>query len=543
MSAAEQPGPLRRALRAVGISRKLVSNNIYTDIQSTASFQAPSRSVGNDSESEWDGVEIGVEIDKTENDRRDSRNPISTRIFDSVTKFAGTAVVLFLTIALLVLWLILGLVLGTTQTWQIVLQNTSSIQCYISDTLLMRQQHNHSRGLLTMICNLRSRNATYRRIVMNLRQRYPNKRWTKGSQETIPEPIACSVDDNASVVTTPSEHAIQNDGLLPARNLYDRICDPLVWTFGSLYTSILYWAGIIVWIGFGNQQQWGNNWQLYINTATAAEITFISIFLQNTRQRHMNYLRACSSSISELEWGLECKLRELSNDLEPNPTVSFDYDYKVENSRGNRAIDWYAAIVGSGVGLAISTAVFVVWVAIGSPMQWNANWWLIIGTYTGLVGFIDGFVLRNVYFRGAAVVDDAFGVLQQEDADLCELLGLHLYKSASAPQLNSLQNRIGSKIGVWCSKSLAVLGSVLVVILVLCIATGMHWSETGQLICNTPTMIVEGFLLLVLIQAHSMTNLRLRHRFHDILMLRMALNERTLGLFVQDNEDHDEKTL
>jgi hypothetical protein len=44
------------------------------------------------------------------------------------------------------------------------------------------------------------------------------------------------------------------------------------------------------------------------------------------------------------------------------------------------------------------------------------------------------------------------------------------------------------------------------VIMLLAVASIMRWSETGQLLCNNPTMIIEGFLLLALIQAHVMAN-------------------------------------
>lgn len=62
-------------------------------------------------------------------------------------------------------------------------------------------------------------------------------------------------------------------------------------------------------------------------------------------------------------------------------------------------IDWYADIIGTGIGVLIGVAVFATWIGIGSPMKWDDNWWLIIGTYTGLIGFLDGFVLREVYFE------------------------------------------------------------------------------------------------------------------------------------------------
>ena len=56
----------------------------------------------------------------------------------------------------------------------------------------------------------------------------------------------------------------------------------------------------------------------------------------------------------------------------------------------------------------------------------------------------------------------------------------------------------------------AVIGSLGVVLSLIAIATGLRWSETGQLLCNTPTMIVEGFLLLVLFQAHNLGNIKRR---------------------------------
>lgn len=113
-------------------------------------------------------------------------------------------------------------------------------------------------------------------------------------------------------------------------------------------------------------------------------------------------------------------------------------------------------------------------------------------------------IRRNVYFRGASLVDAEFHVLVEEDAALCELLGTQLSPKMATAHISSLQDRIGNKVGDWCSRSGAVLGSCLVIVAVLAIATGMSWSETGQLICNTPTMIVEGFLLLI--QAHKVTH-------------------------------------
>ena len=44
----------------------------------------------------------------------------------------------------------------------------------------------------------------------------------------------------------------------------------------------------------------------------------------------------------------------------------------------------YSLLMGSLGGLALSGAVFAVWIGAGSVMGWgNPNWMLIIGTYTG----------------------------------------------------------------------------------------------------------------------------------------------------------------
>ena len=83
----------------------------------------------------------------------------SFKILDSVTNVAGSRLVFLGTFALLLLWTILGIVLGATDVWQIVMQNASSIQCYVSDTLLMRQQANATHSFLVSIAEMRSRSA------------------------------------------------------------------------------------------------------------------------------------------------------------------------------------------------------------------------------------------------------------------------------------------------------------------------------------------------------------------------------------------------
>lgn len=536
--------------------KNFLSNNIYLNIQAAADNQFPP---GQPQPQQDNAVLLpppevaALQQDSDRADEPDVEKGLNQQqqggnckvswgsgLFDGITNFAGTPLVLLFTVAALLGWALIGIVLGPTQVWQIALQNTSSIQCYVSDTLLVRQQHNGARDLLTQLCELRSRGATCRRILQRIRREgcaaQPGTSVRSGC--VIAGEVQSGVEKKKHVHQVVDDRAVN----LPPRSLYDRACDPVVTALSSLYALAIYWAGIFVWIGFGSALSWGNNWQLYINTATAVEITFVSVFIQNTRRRHMAYLDECFESLAHEDARLECRLRERvgsggssGGDAELNPVVRFQFEYREETTRGNRAVDWYAAIIGSGIGFLISTIVFSAWMAAGRAMGWSSNWWLIIGTYTGLVGFLDGFVLRNVYFREAHVIDVEFDVLAKEDVTLLELLG----PGSAPPEMTEgaqtrrpLRDRLGDWIGRWCARAEAVLGACLVIVAVLVVATAMRWSETGQLICNTPTMIVEGFLLLALIQAHNTTHSQRRLQFRDILVRRLEMNARLERLLV-----------
>ena len=294
-------------------------------------------------------------------------------------------------------------------------------------------------------------------------------------------------------------------------NLFDRACDTVALATGSLPALVVYLIGTFVWLGLGPLFQWGNIWQLYINTAVAVELTFMSMFLQNVRRRHSDTLSRTLSSICTLDSSLETKLRAMTCDTKPNPTIVIA---PPETSRTERFIDVYAYIVGSGVGVALTTIVVITWLALGHLLMWDSNWWLIIGTYTGLVGFVDGFVLRNVYFRQSAILETHLQALVSADQDVLSFLGLPFSAregdEAGGKEKKSLGLRISEGMIYYCAMPSAVIGSLVVVLILIAIATGLRWSETGQLLCNSPTMIVEGFLLLVLFQAHNLANVRKR---------------------------------
>ncbi|BDD62729.1 low-affinity Fe(2+) transport protein [Monascus purpureus] len=450
-----------------------------------------------------DGESPSPDIDLGEADLG-GRNPSRFgRAYDAVTAFAGTRITFGFTLTCLIVWGIVGGVCGATDTWQIVLQDASSIQCYFSDSLLMRQQQKSTRELTTLICHLRSRSATCRRLVEG-----------KLRQDNIESKVP------NGPVEIELEERLRDAIKLPTENILDVLSNWVALSFGSIFAFIVFWGGIIVWLAFGNKLAWGNEWQLYANTATAAELTFTSMFLQNIRQRHMTYLKDCLRSLIKADRQMEQRAREITGDAEPNPICQVAPE---KITRGNRAIDYYASIVGSGVGLFISALVFIAWIAVGNTMEWNSNWWLIIGTYTGLVGFIDGFALRNVYFRETKGLDTYFQALAKEDGALYDLLRIPPSTDA-LPAEDSIQYRISYGIGMACSLPHSVLASVVIVVALICIASGLRWSVTGQLLCNTPTMIIEGFLLLVLMQAHNMSNRRRRAQLREILVRRLRIN-------------------
>ncbi|KAI9472176.1 MAG: Low-affinity iron/zinc ion transport protein fet4 [Benjaminiella poitrasii] len=428
----------------------------------------------------------------------EEKKPLGGRIFDIITQYAGSRIAFVITLIILGAWAVVGIVLGAPENWQIVMQDGSSIQCYISDTLLMRQQHNNCYGLLSILSQLRSRNATLSRLLHHPDVALVNA--TEVSNMNIQDDVGDAVS-------------------LPIENWFDRCCNWASWAVGSLSSLAVYTGGILAWVAVGKSMGWSDLWQLYINTAVAVELTFTSMFLQNTRRRHMEYLKKCLKRVMETDVELEILLRRHADDNQPNPTICVE---PPKVSRSIRAIDYYGDVIGTGAGAFISVCVFVLWLAIGKTMEWSSDWWLIIGTYTGLVGFVDGFVLRNVYFRQDVWLDSQFELMNDADEQLYQYLNL---PPPSKPVENdhSIITKVSNWMGRICAKPHAVLVSIIIVVGLLGIASGMKWNQTGQLICNTPTMIIEGFLLIVLIQAHNMSNLKRRIQLHDILIRRFKL--------------------
>lgn len=413
-------------------------------------------------------------------------------MLDVVTKAAGSNWVFVGMLIIMLVWVIFGFVDGMTDTWQIVMQNASSIQVYLTDILLLRQASNASNSLLTTLAELQSRNQTCERLLRAI----PGCQW----METHKDPAQNLLKDGKPVESNADDILLTGGGgdVSRARYIWNNTCRTIAGGLGSLWAYIFYWIGIFFWVGIGPLFQFSDTWQLYVNTATAVALTFTSVFLQNIQQQQEDSLDKCLDYALRIDAEVEWRLREITGDYQPNPVFEIPAPTV---GLIDRSIDVFADVMGSGVGLLITLIVVIAWVAVGPILEFNDNWWLIIGTFTGLVGFVDGFVLRNVYHRDEKVAEVQFDKIAESDDRLLDLLNIPApYQTPSNPR--NCATRASAKAGGWCALSSVSVGSVGVVFALLAIATIMRWSETGQLLCNTPTMVCANFSLFSLTSEH-----------------------------------------
>lgn len=437
-------------------------------------------------------------------------------ILDKVVKLAGSRWALGFVLSLLVTWGVLGAVFGATDTWQVLLQDISSIQSYSSATLLMRQQNNNTRGLLSRIGGLISRSKSNERMVRSLT---PEQRARlRNSTGQIRSDILASLQTK--------------------EDFLDKVSNGVAKFTGSMLALGLYTMAIIAWVFLGIPSQFSNTWQLWVNTGTALEITFVTMFLQNIRQQHENHMNKTVQTMDNLDREIEMQLRRLTGDMTPNPTIASE---PLKLSRWVKAIDVYAYIIGGSIGICISAVVFGLWISVGDSLEFDDNWWLIIGTYTGLIGFIDGFILKNVDARETKLASKHFRQLYEQDAKVFSLIGIETPFESEITKV-SVNQRLSTIVGRGVESTVASYMAVSSVGALLIVASAMQWTETGQLLCNTPTMIVEGFLLITLLQAHNMADEKRRMTYGDILQRRLVLDKHlSAGKDDSDGLSIDEK--
>lgn len=125
-----------KAIQKPGIFRRIGIYLCSPGKQFTVQSAAPTQFISKNGDDSVQEIAI-VGNDLPNNDsiyNEANRKKIGTRIFDSLTDFAGSSLMFLLTCAILIAWAIAGGVLGAPDEWQIAMQDGSSIQCYYSDS-------------------------------------------------------------------------------------------------------------------------------------------------------------------------------------------------------------------------------------------------------------------------------------------------------------------------------------------------------------------------------------------------------------------------
>ena len=400
------------------------------------------------------------------------------RWLDNVVQFSGSQFTFFTILGGLLVWAFLGIPFGQKTDWQIAISDVQAILNMVFDSFLMRQQLNAYHELLIVLSCLRSRAASNKKMLSKLVEAKDKKM------------IETQLRELAETTFTSG---------LPPENLLGRICTAVSYFMGHIATIVAFWVCIFVWIAFGPYCGWSDRWQLYINSATSALMLFLLAFLANIRERHKKHAARCITSIYKIDAALELKLRAAAEYAVPNDPVLVPAP---QVGKVQRAINYYADLVGTLIGIAILMIVMVIWVLVGPAMKFDSNWWLLIGTYAGLVGMNDGFVLRNVFDKQQEHEDVQFDQLMGDDQEMLAIVGMEQPAGQQVAQ-SSLTGRVSVAVGKFCSHEYTVVVGVVSILALLVGASAMGWSLTGQLLCNIPPSIVESFFTMILITGHN----------------------------------------
>ncbi|KAM0246585.1 hypothetical protein ACHAQJ_010168 [Trichoderma viride] len=431
-------------------------------------------------------------VDGAKKDRLD-------RWLDKIVKASGSQPVFFFMIAGLLIWAFFGIRFGHSDNWAAIISDVQAIISYFFDSLLMRQQLNGYEKQVRISASLRSRIHSQKRM---LRQVLASNRYKRPSFQEIE-----------------SFHPAKFSLNLPSENWISRISNHIAVFLGHFGTVCIYWICIFIWLGFGHYCDWSDRWQLYINSGTSALMILIFTFLANIRERHDEYVEKCMNSIFEVDSDIELKLRILSGDTQPNPTVVVPAPLF---GTLQRIIFYYADVVGTFVGISLLVIVLIIWACIGPVMHWDNNWWLFIGTYAGLIGLIDGFVLRNVQQRLHQYERLALEEAKLEDTGLSDEIAL-LAPEKTKINYSSINYRLSDKMGIICAHEITVILGIMLVIGLVIGASAMKWTLTGQLICNIPPSIIESFFMMILITSHNLSEASWRADLHHMYLWRLRL--------------------
>jgi low-affinity ferrous iron transport protein len=429
------------------------------------------------------------------------------RWLDAMVRVSGSEAVFFTILTGLLAWAFLGISFGHDLNWQALISDIQAILSYIFDSMLMRQQMNGYDVMMTVTAELRSRNISHTRMFRSLTEKLEKDELAQ---------LAASQDE---------KYDVGFERELPAENWFGRAVTAFSRVLGHVITVMLYWVCIFIWIGFGHYCGWSNEWELYINSATSALMVLVFSFLANIRERHASYMRVCLDAIFRVDSALELKLRHLVGDKQDNEVIVIPPP-KVNWLQ--KVIYWYADVIGTLVGIVILIIAMIVWVALGPVMSFNSNWWLLIGTYAGLIGMNDGFVLRNVQFRLRGYEDVEIDKLDQEDVLLFNIVGAQMPGKKTIDN-TSLSHRVSMKIEKFCGHEMTVLIGFATMLGLIAGSTAMKWNTTGQLLSNIPPSLIESFFMIILITGHNYADatkrLSLKHVYEKRLRLLALVNK------------------
>jgi len=392
------------------------------------------------------------EAQTTDNIPTHSSKPKSRRLdrwLHVVVEFSGSEFVFFSLMAALLTRAFMGIQFGQSENWQVIISDVQAILTYVFDSLLMRQQLNSYGSLLKDTASLRSRASSMKRMLKKL--------------AAVGEPKIIMLN-NVEPERLPG-FALE----LPTENWLGRVSTHASNIIGHIVTVGLFWVCIFIWIGFGHYCGWSNQWQLYINSATSALMVFIFAFLANIRERHNRHAARCLDMVFQADASLERNLRIKTEDILPNPP---DVVPAPKVTRIQRAIDYYADVVGTLVGIVL-LLVIVAWVAVGPVLSFSSNRWLFIGTYAGLVGMNDGFVLRNVDFQLRSYEDEQLELVRLDDIELFQALEVPQPLDEQVDN-TSLSCRISILMGKVCSHQVTVILGAASIIRLIIGSSAMH---------------------------------------------------------------------
>lgn len=475
------------------------------------------------------------------------------RALDGVVEVAGTRWFFGGVLTVITGWAIAGGVFGAPDLWQIVFQDASSIQCYLSDMILMRQQMNDFREHLRIIALLRSRSYTiancFRLLIKQGRLEpakrsplYPSRFTTssiiserelerlsvpaieqtefqKQASRNNKKKSSSSIFDDLEGAASELDEVGDAHKLAP-EDFLDRVIIVIADVMGSIWVLAAFVISMVVWISLGPLYDFQNSWQLWLNTCTALQQTLYTCLLTLARNRHSHFVEGCMSAIFRQECELEYRARALTGYSTPNEEVRIEW---TTQNRFERGLDWYAAFIGSGYGAIFSVFFFAAWLGVGHPMSWGDNWWLIVGTWTGVVGTFNAAVLRYSLFKEEERIGSEYAILTQQDKAIFMELALPCPERRAPTFKPNLMTQISIFISRMCATPWAVLAVLTLIVGLLIGATAALWDETTQLLVNSVTMIVESFFLIVLIKAHNMQATEHRVRLHDLLSRRLQL--------------------